>query len=619
MGWPPGIDPNNKLPNGKTALDDPFTDPGPKTIKVNGANTLPVVAGAPNLSSPWSITGKTVTTQVADADTTFQSDVDAVARALAGPFAGAVLKNQHFHSISYHSVTTPTGEYTITGRPMYLSEDQIYEYCMNYSIFTQPNVNAALKAQYKKFLEDAFRKDIRVNASSWKYRDTLPHPTTRQELAVPDGVLTRPVTIGPSAPFPMKPIVGMSSGMLYYIPVATWRQYEYNIANQVAATFHGGGGTGSGGGTGGGKGTGGGGSGSGSGNGFTGIGIGIGSDGDRGGKGVDNGKGKNDGGGPGKGGGGGSSSGGGGPGWTGGGGGSSSGGGSSGNGNGGFVKLTKPGDVSGWLDSNDGTIDTNTDYDPNQFVDNSVGIDLTKIGISKESMEIVGLGSIPVMYYSNKVNNWRYLLGYTVASPLLAYGVTKIFHEPMDYSLKEWNAKANSDAVNTLDTFKLAEEWVQNMQYVATKGATSFISTLKSPAYLGLIAVSGIPIGYAYYKNRQPIVLVLYSVYALSVPWIVAAVEKFAKDNMIAVVGVCGVGATIAVASLLYATKLVPEVLIGEIGAAGFGMTALACIGIYLTEGAETLYKDMSDKIDSVLSPSSLTDGPSLASVFKYF
>ena len=133
-----------------------------------------------------------------------------------------------------------------------------------------------------------------------------------------------------------------------------------------------------------------------------------------------------------------------------------------------FQPLRKPGDLSNYLDNPNATANKNANFDENQMVDWDTKIDLTNFGISKESCEIVGLGAIPVMWYCNKNDSWKYLAYYAAISPLSAFAVTKLFHEKIDYSLKEWNSTVNQADEQTNDYAQYGTEIVANLNYVIT-------------------------------------------------------------------------------------------------------------------------------------------------------
>lgn len=505
----PGVNDWEPWSDGVKTLDNPFRDPGAQKVTVNGEQVSCVKSGAPDLGSPWSFIPVLGTRQAQDADTTGQLILDGIANAASFGMAGFGT-TEHAHDVSYHSESYDTGDVAIGGTPKYLSEAAIYSYAMKNSIFTQDKVNPALKTQFIKFLEEGI-KDMRKSQSGWGYRKSLPNPKTGQEISLPAGSVPGKLGINPDAPIPLTtPIVN-------YIPQATWRTYEKNIAQQVADTYKA----------------------------------------PPPDKPTDPSK---------------------------------------------PATLRKPGDLSQYLDNSKGVVNTKADFDPNAMVDPGVGFDLTNVGVSKESCEMVGLGAIPVMFYCNKVGTWKWLAYYTAASPITAYAITKLLHEPLDYNLREWNRTVNNTGGQVEVTSTLWVESLQNLEYIWTKGAEKAIERFKSPAFLIPAGIAAIPVGYSYYQTKNKSTLALYGVFCASVPFVETALEKFYETHKIMVVGVGGITGTLAVASLLYSTGLIPPPIIGEIGAVGFAGTGLVCAAMWIKEEIDGTVSKVEGAVSNPLS-----------------
>ena len=506
----PGVNDWEPWSDGVKTLDNPFRDPGPQKVTLNGEQVSCVISGAPDLGSPWGF-GNIIEHWTEDVP--------------PGLFTPATVKG----------ASRDTGEIAITPKPTYLSEATIYSYAMKNSIFTQDKVNPALKTQFIKFLEEGI-KDMRKSQPGWGYRKSLPYPKTGQELPLSMGSIPDKIQFSPDEPIPMAAATppssilggpvdpfnpyGFGKGPYYtvnYIPQATWRTYEKNIAQQVADSYKA----------------------------------------PPPDKPTDPSK---------------------------------------------PTPLRKPGDLSQYLDNSKGVVNTKADFDTNAMVDPGVGFDLTNVGVSKESCEMVGLGAIPVMFYCSKVGTWKWLAYYTAASPITAYAITKLLHEPLDYNLREWNRTVNNTGAQVEVTSTLWVESLQNLEYIWTKGIENAIPRFKSPAFLIPAGLAAIPVGYSYYQTKNKSTLALYGVFCASVPFVEAALEKFYETHKIMVVGVGGITGTLAVASLLYSTGLIPPPIIGEIGAVGFAGTGLVCAAMWIKEEIDGTVSKVEGAVSNPLS-----------------
>jgi hypothetical protein len=149
-----------------------------------------------------------------------------------------------------------------------------------------------------------------------------------------------------------------------------------------------------------------------------------------------------------------------------------------------------------------------------------------------------------------------------------------VFHEPLDYNLKEWNSSFDKK--------------VRTVELLENEFLDIYANMIQPEFYIPL-TLAGIPIGYIYYKNREPGILLLYAASFVGIPWAYSIITRFMSTHKIFLIGVGGVALTLLTVGYLYYLKALPDSVLGYLAAGGMAFSGLVAVGTWISESTTSI------------------------------